>query len=76
LNLPEQDATGEDVRLKAVLDWLKQHPGWFLILDNVDTPEALEAWSIAPAMPHPRNVVPPNHTLRRTRVLSWHSFAP
>jgi hypothetical protein len=42
LNLPQQHATEEDVRLKAVLDWLKQHPGWFLILDNLDTEEALE----------------------------------
>jgi hypothetical protein len=42
LNLREQHATKEEVRLKAVLDWLKQHPGWLLILDNVDTPEALE----------------------------------
>ena len=42
LNLPEQHATEEDVRLKAVLDWLKQHPGWFLILDNLDTQAALE----------------------------------
>jgi tetratricopeptide (TPR) repeat protein len=42
LNLAEQNATDDDVRLKAVLDWLKQHPGWFLILDNLDTPEALE----------------------------------
>jgi Domain of unknown function (DUF4062) len=43
LNLPEQHATEEEVRLRAVLDWLTQHPGWLLILDNVDTPEALEA---------------------------------
>lgn len=42
LNLAEQRATEEDVRLKAVLDWLKEHPGWFLILDNLDTPAALE----------------------------------
>jgi tetratricopeptide (TPR) repeat protein len=42
LNLPEHQATEEDVRLKAVLDWLKLHPGWLLILDNVDTVEALE----------------------------------
>jgi tetratricopeptide (TPR) repeat protein len=42
LNLPEHQATEEDVRLKAVLDWLKLHPGWLLILDNVDTTEALE----------------------------------
>jgi len=42
LNLPEQHATEEDVRLKAVLDWLKRHPGWLLILDNLDTEAALE----------------------------------
>jgi hypothetical protein len=40
-NLPEQSATEEPVRLRAVLDWLGEHPGWFLILDNVDTREAL-----------------------------------
>ncbi len=40
LNLPEQDAREEQVQLAAVLRWLEQHPGWFLILDNVDTPEA------------------------------------
>jgi tetratricopeptide (TPR) repeat protein len=42
LNLPEQDATEEDVRVKAVLDWLKLHPGWLLILDNLDTAEAVK----------------------------------
>jgi tetratricopeptide (TPR) repeat protein len=42
LNLAEQHAAEEDVRLKAVLDWLKRHPGWLLILDNLDTEAALE----------------------------------
>jgi hypothetical protein len=42
LDLPEQSAAEEEVRLKAVLDWLNDHPGWFLILDNLDTPEALD----------------------------------
>jgi tetratricopeptide (TPR) repeat protein len=42
LNLPEQNEAEEDVRLKAVLDWLKQYPGWLLILDGLDRPEALE----------------------------------
>jgi tetratricopeptide (TPR) repeat protein len=37
LDLPEQHATEEEVRLKAVLDWLKRHRGWLLILDNLDT---------------------------------------
>jgi hypothetical protein len=42
LNLPEQSETEEPVRLKAALDWLSEHPGWFLILDNLDTPEAMD----------------------------------
>jgi tetratricopeptide (TPR) repeat protein len=42
LNLAEQHVAEEDVRLKAVLDWLKQYPGWLLILDNLDTEAALE----------------------------------
>ena len=43
LNLEEQHAAEEEVRVAAALRWLQQHPGWFLILDNVDTPEAAEA---------------------------------
>ena len=35
--LPELDTTDDKVRLAAALDWLKTNPGWFLILDNVDT---------------------------------------
>jgi tetratricopeptide (TPR) repeat protein len=42
LNLPQRDEPKEDVRLKAVLDWLKLTPGWLLILDNIDTEEALK----------------------------------
>jgi hypothetical protein len=42
LNLPQQHTAEEDVRLKAVLDWFKLHPGWFLILDNIDVEEALK----------------------------------
>jgi len=43
LNLPEKDAREMDVRMKAVLDWLQDHPGWFLIIDNVDKPESAQA---------------------------------
>jgi tetratricopeptide (TPR) repeat protein len=39
--VPKLEATDDAVRLKASLDWLKTNPGWFLILDNVDTPEAM-----------------------------------
>jgi hypothetical protein len=43
LNLPQQHAAEEDVRLKAVLDWLKANPGWLMILDNLDTEDAVKA---------------------------------
>ncbi|MGH8489047.1 MAG: tetratricopeptide repeat protein [Gammaproteobacteria bacterium] len=43
LDLPEQEATEEEKRVAAALRWLREHPGWFLILDNVDTPEAASA---------------------------------
>ncbi|MCA9066051.1 MAG: ATP-binding protein [Planctomycetaceae bacterium] len=36
LDLPEHSATEEEVRVAAALRWLQAHPGWFLILDNVD----------------------------------------
>jgi hypothetical protein len=40
LDLPDQDAVEEDARIAASLRWLAKHPGWFLIFDNLDTPEA------------------------------------
>ena len=43
LNLPEHAATDIRVQTHAVLRWLQQHPGWFLIIDNVDTPDAQNA---------------------------------
>jgi Tetratricopeptide repeat len=43
LRLPAQAAPEEPVRVEAVLDWLNTHPGWLLILDNIDTQPALGA---------------------------------
>ena len=43
LNLPENQLPEEEARMAAALRWLDQHPGWLLILDNVDTPEAAAA---------------------------------
>ena len=40
LNLPEHSATEESIQYTATLRWLHEHPGWFLIIDNVDTKEA------------------------------------
>jgi tetratricopeptide (TPR) repeat protein len=41
LQLPDRAAPEEEVRLNAVLAWLRANPGWLLILDNVDAPPAL-----------------------------------
>jgi tetratricopeptide (TPR) repeat protein len=38
---PQLDTTDDAVKLAAVLDWLRANPGWFLILDNVDSRDAL-----------------------------------
>ncbi|MEL6896009.1 MAG: tetratricopeptide repeat protein [Planctomycetota bacterium] len=43
LDLDEHSATEEEARVAAALRWLQSHPGWFLILDNVDTEEAVVA---------------------------------
>jgi hypothetical protein len=43
LNLKEKDEKELDLQVAAALQWLKQHPGWFLILDNVDSEPAARA---------------------------------
>ena len=43
LNLAEQSATEEEVRVAAALRWLQAHLGWLLILDNVATEAAIVA---------------------------------
>jgi len=43
LGLPERDARELPVQTAAATRWLRDHAGWFLILDNVDTPEAESA---------------------------------
>ena len=44
LNLHEaQSGPEEEVKVAAAIRWLVEHPGWFLILDNVDTREAAQA---------------------------------
>jgi len=53
LQLPESEAAEEEVRLTAVLAWFVANPGWLLILDNIDTPDALaeadRLWAGPPA---------------------------
>jgi Tetratricopeptide repeat/Domain of unknown function (DUF4062) len=43
LRLTTHAAPEEAVRFEAALDWLNGNPGWFLILDNIDTEPALTA---------------------------------
>jgi tetratricopeptide (TPR) repeat protein len=43
LDLAQKEERDLDVQFGAVLRWLQQHPGWFLILDNVDSEEAAKA---------------------------------
>ncbi len=43
LDLPEQGETDEGRQRDAVLAWLGQHPGWLLVLDNIDSEEAARA---------------------------------
>ena len=50
LKLPEADAREQEVKVRAVLDWLRSNQRWLLILDNADTKEAQTAvQSILPA---------------------------
>ena len=65
LDLPEQQVPEELARVAAVLHWLRVHPGWLLILDNVDTPEAGTAAENLLAMLHG------GHVLLTGRLSSW-----
>jgi len=40
LDLKEQSETETEKQVAAALRWLQQHPGWFMIFDNVDTEAA------------------------------------
>jgi len=65
LDLPEHEATDLRVQMQAVLTWLRDHPGWFLILDNVDTPAAQRAVSeLLAALPH-------GHLVITSRLADW-----
>ena len=43
LDIPEHHVREQEVQVAAAVRWLRQHPGWLLILDGVDTAEAEEA---------------------------------
>jgi tetratricopeptide (TPR) repeat protein len=43
LDLAQKSVADQEAQIAAVLQWLQNHPGWFLILDNVDSEEAATA---------------------------------
>jgi hypothetical protein len=65
LDLPEQDLPEEEPQRLAVLQWLREHPGWLLIVDNVDTREAARAAEDLLASLHG------GHVLLTGRLSSW-----
>jgi tetratricopeptide (TPR) repeat protein len=65
LDLPEQEARETDVKVAAVLRWLAQNPGWFLILDNADTPGAQRAVAALLAQ------IPGGHVVITSRLADW-----
>jgi tetratricopeptide (TPR) repeat protein len=63
LNLEERRS--EDETVHAVLGWLKANPGWLLILDNVDSPEAeSEVLALLPGLAGGRVLI-------TSRLRSW-----
>lgn len=58
LNLPEWEDQVEEKTIAAVKRRLREHPGWLMILDNVDTPEAQEpVLQILPALSNGRVLI-------------------
>jgi tetratricopeptide (TPR) repeat protein len=43
LDLPEKDAREDAAKIAAAHGWLAAHPGWLMIVDNVDDPVAVAA---------------------------------
>ncbi len=65
LDLAEQAATEEEVRVAAAVRWLAAHPGWLLILDNADSETA--AGYVAEILPQLQH----GHVLITSRLERW-----
>jgi len=65
LHLPHQQNQEEGEAVGAVLRWLRGHPGWLLILDNVDTEEASDA--VKELLPK----LAGGHVLITSRLRNW-----
>ena len=43
LDLPVKDAREDEIKISAAIGWMENHPGWLMILDNVDDGKAAAA---------------------------------
>ncbi len=68
LDLPAKDAKEEEARLAATLHWLHEHPGWILILDNVNDLASAEAVEEMLAR------LQGGHVLITSRLTQWSSL--
>ena len=65
LDLPEKDERDEGRQRDAAINWLRQHPGWLLILDNIDSkPAAKAAKALLPQLAG-------GHVLLTSRLTNW-----
>ena len=65
LDLPEQRETDERKKCEAVLAWLRQHPGWLLIMDSIDSePAAAATEALLPQLAG-------GHVLLTSRLTDW-----
>ncbi len=65
MNLPEWETQVEDKTGAAVKRWLREHAGWLMILDNVDTLEAAKAvLEVLPSLSG-------GHVLITSRLTTW-----
>lgn len=64
LDLPEREAAQQEQQVEAVLRWLREHPRWLLVLDNVEpaSEEAVRHW-LPPGLP--------GHVLLTSRTPMW-----
>lgn len=65
LDLPEQRETDEGKQCDAAVAWLRQHSGWLLILDNIDSEGA--AVAVEALLPQ----LAGGHALLTSRLANW-----
>lgn len=65
LKLSEAAATQQEVKVEAVVEWLRSHQRWLLLLDNVDSKQAKEA--VLKLLPSGL----PGHVMVTSRLAEW-----